>query len=1268
MQYHHHPITLVIIVLLLKSFISSSQIPIMIYNLADETPTGSLIGNIAENLSFTSIRNYTYLFITSMKFQYINDYIKITSNGDIITLRHIDRDNTNDICGPLNCCPLLVCQIEANIISTKRWNTHWKYDLNQVNHSFIKNDRIPDDDDDDEEQLRRNSIKLNESNEQQTMIQLYIRINDANDNPPRFISTNMMKYGSLNGSQQLLNRPFIIYIREGDTSGFEGLPIASDADSELNGIVMYQLTEYTNNGDPVKELRLNITMTYDHIHSTNPKLKLLRSLDYENIDDREIYATFYAIEGGDPSLTGSLSIIVRLLDMNDNPPVIEQSTKAEQYILLPENTTLHNKPFYIVNATDADSGANSRLIYSFDPLANSLIPMKFHIDSINGAITIREPLDYEVYSERQFLLPIVVKDSGSPPLSCTTSISIQIKDINDNIPTLMIQENITIPEGHIFTKPIIRFYIKDEDEVSHEKILCKPTPLESNHLQDKELLAGQNYLRLHPVSDTVFFIFTKGIFDYEQIQYASLLLDCYDLADIEPFNKVNFSLQHSYEKDLLNHLHQFRITAAISDQNDNIPIFKQSKYSIQIPEHLSDGSYITEMKAYDLDKGEHGQLTYQLKSITFNYIDEHDDHEHDPDEGDPDHSKYSRHPQEYEQPFEIHPLNGIITVLHNQLLDREQIEYFHLNILAIDKGNLTTHTQLMIQLIDINDHLPILYNNNHINIDFQENQKINTFIDFIHLIDLDKDSRNSMIHLLLDNNQSINNQSINNPSIDNQSIDNQYNHYIKIIPDINFHYKQINQNELMNEYELKAILINQLIIDREIINKIFYQIITYNTDNNNIKSINSITYTLTINILDENDNIPICIYPIYNSIIGDYDPDQDHDSDQDHSIMIYTNTPIYTFVIQLKGYDPDHGLNGTILYQLNPLTNGSQYFYLNESNGKLYTNWFIDSAYDSTMINMDTNPSYDPPIEGIYHIKISLQDMGIPSLASNEIQVFIKIHSFNPSIINNQSIIHSNDKTMTFWLSNYQNQFLLILLIISMILLMIIISSIMIWIQSYCKQKFNHPIIISTTTTTTTTKNHYQSLKKPYLISCLSTNKKYQYSSKINNHNNQSIWPDTNIIHQSINDHLNVNTTTISSNTTYNDPFNCTNHLHTNPICSLPFPYDTGNHSKNNNTNDNNNNNDQLIGQKFTSFNTSSLLNSICNSHRNLSTIHLNSSVNGTLTNDHFNHDVHIQSSLHRTIGNSIVYSTNTNSYLSPIYDHSYYDDQYQNQQRNMKF
>ncbi|XP_018649622.1 putative cadherin [Schistosoma mansoni] len=796
MRFHSYLISLFGIILLLKSFISSFQIPTVIYNLADETPTGSLIGNIAENLTPDYAHKYTFLLISSIKFQYLTDFFKITPNGDLITLRHIDRDDTNDICGPLDCCSSVVCQIEANVILTRQWDTTWKQDYHPPKHSLVKDKHDPD-----EEEYRRNSVKLNVSN-QKNIIRLYIRINDANDNPPRFMSTNLMKYDPSNKSHQLLNRPFIIYIREGDTSGFEGLPIASDADSEVNGIVMYKLIEQTSSGDPVKELRLNISMTYSHgnsisSHHLNPKLILLRSLDYEHLDDREIYATFYAIDGGDPSLTGSLSIIVRLLDMNDNPPIIQQYTATEQLITLPENTTMDDKPFFIVNATDADSGENGRLTYTFSPLANSLVPVKFNIDSRNGAITIREPLDYEIYSERQFILPIVVKDAGSPQLSSTTTIYVQIKDINDNIPTLVVQENMTVPEGQMFTKPIVRFYVRDEDEVSHGKITCKPIQLNTSHLHDKELIAGYDYLRLHPISDTVFFIFTKGIFDYEKIPRASILIECYDLADhIDHLETLNITQQlneiqaqqqqhpqHPQQQPLKSY--PLRITIAISDQNDNIPLFIQSKYYVQIPEHIPDGSFIMEIKAYDLDH---------------------------------------------------------------------------------DKGNLTSTTQLIIQLIDINDHLPKLLNS--IYIDFIENQKINTFIDLIHLIDLDQ----------------------------------------------NFNYSHQDQDQ-------------------------------------------------------------------------DRDQDPDQVQDQDHSMMmVYTNTPIYSFILQMKGYDPDYGANGTIIYQLNQYTNGSQYFYLNETTGKLYTNW-LTHTYPPHHLDHDhaiqTNPSQIEPIEGIYHLKILLKDMGMPNSHPN---------------------------------------------------------------------------------------------------------------------------------------------------------------------------------------------------------------------------------------------------------------------------------------------
>ncbi|KAK4469781.1 hypothetical protein MN116_007299 [Schistosoma mekongi] len=1294
MTFQRCLIRLVVTILLLLTVTSSHQLPTVIYNLADETPTGSLIGNIAEQLSADYAQKYAFLLISSAKFQYLNDFFKVTPNGDLITLRHIDRDDTNDICGPLECCLSVVCQIEANIIFTKQqWETTWEQDIHQAKKQFVSEDPITSD----KEVSEKNSFRLNESN-QQSIIRLYIRINDANDNPPRFMSTNLIKYDPSNTMHQLINRPFIIYIREGDTSGFEGLPIASDTDSEVNGIVMYKLTEQTSKGEPVKEPRLNISMTYGDgnsmsLHNLNPKLVLLRPLDYENVDDREIYATFYAIDGGDPSLTGSISIVVRLLDINDNPPIFTQYTETERLITLPENTTMDFKPFFIVNASDADSGDNGRLTYSFSPLASNLVPMKFNIDSRNGAVTIREPLDYEIYSERQFILPIVVKDSGNPQHSSTTSLYIQVKDINDNMPTLVVQENISIPEGQVFTKPIIRFYVKDEDEVSHGNVICKPVTLEAYHLQDKELVAGQDYLRLHAVSDTVFFVFTKGVLDYEKISRASLLIECLDSAGIKQLETENVTQVKS---------HQIRITATILDQNDNMPLFPQTKYYVKLPEHSPEGTFVTEIKAYDLDNGEYGQLTYQLGSITtesdiilMNSIHTNND--------------------DIKQPFYINQTTGIIKVLHNNLLDRENTQFLYLSIIAKDKGDLTATTQLIIELIDINDNLPKLISST--NIYFEENQNINTLIDYIHLIDLDKDE-NAKIHLKLINNQQLNN----------------ITKYIKIIPDLNFTYINITMNELINYNELKALLINQLPIDREIISTIFYEIIAYDESIQLMQ--NSITYTISIHILDQNDNIPLCTYPIYNSIIG-YHP------------MIYINTPMYSLVTKIKGYDPDQGLNGTILYKLNKSTNGSAYFYLNESTGELFTNWLSNSytSYYSikyTNDNIHTNHVNIEPIVGIYQLKILLTDMGIPPL-SKETQFYVKINPMNPNLnkwnshdftmTTNYHLQNTVNKSMnsniniTYWLSN--NRIILITLIIFIIVIIFIIIGIIFWIRICCKQKLCHsiktiivssnetecnPIIISTTTTgrikkdeLTNKEDLLKSSMKQYQTSYFS-NKNYEHVSRIeninssmitrsngileqfdalNNFNSQWFPNTTNRIVQSTNENvknydshnpysphfsaneiININTviTTTNSNNYINDSSSYANLLQTNSIFTFPYSYEADS------INNNKMNNEQLMGQKLFSVYNPEVYYSMCNSN-------LNNTPNFTLNNSNIqkftnnnnnnntanrNNNTYLQSPNEETIKYSTVYTGLAYSHFSPVSNLGY-NDQYQNKNGSMK-
>ncbi len=95
---------------------------------------------------------------------------------------------------------------------------------------------------------------------------------------------------------------------------------------------------------------------------------------------------------------------------------------------------------------------------------------KFSIDKMAGSLFLTSILDYEVYSERQFTVIVVAADNGTPRRSGTATLTVVTKDINDNLPSLVVQENITIIEGVNYTKPILRFYVKDDDSVSRGKV------------------------------------------------------------------------------------------------------------------------------------------------------------------------------------------------------------------------------------------------------------------------------------------------------------------------------------------------------------------------------------------------------------------------------------------------------------------------------------------------------------------------------------------------------------------------------------------------------------------------------------------------------------------------------------------------------------------------------------------------------------------------------------------------------------------------------
>ncbi|KER29287.1 hypothetical protein T265_04037 [Opisthorchis viverrini] len=947
----------------LKTLTGNKVFPTVVYNLADETPADALVGNVADSLKPSLPDKIAFVLMTSQKFQYFNDFFHLSINGDLITVKHIDRDNRSEICGPLACCQLIVCQIEATILAT------------------ISNDK-------EESGKTRNIHILETKSRKQVTIQILIRINDANDNAPQFLPVTSSPMDSNDSPEP---SPFHMYIREEDVSGHETLPVAIDRDSRLNGVVEYRLIQSPSLNDlqvkPSLDVRVSNTVSQqaaaqlpleiDDIHISTPRLVHIRPLDYENLADREIHAVLLAIDGGNPQLTGSLSIVVHLLDINDNAPVFTYNER-ENYITIPENSTLSNKPLYVAKATDADSGDNGRITYAFSPLTSIEATRKFAIDSVTGAIRVRMALDYEIYSERHFVLPVLAKDAGSPQRSSSMTVFVTVRDVNDNIPSLIVQENVTIPENEVVTKPVLKFYIKDEDESSHGKVSCQTANVTGELASDPELQVGSQLLRIHSVSETVFFVFTKGVLDYEKTPRVSVMIECVDLADI---------VENKQKPVLQPQKHQIRITAAVEDRNDNAPSFLKEKYSVNLHEHSPQGTLVVEVKAVDADSGEYGELIYELGAVT-------------PSSG------YLIRSDNFIQAFAIDPNTGRVEVLQPSLIDRELSEVMNLKVFAKDKGGLSTSTEIVVKLSDINDCAPTF--SGPVEFFLEENQRVDTVV--AHILCTDKDiGANGRVHL----------------SVANAGTD--VHKYIRLSPDPNFRYHDrsfnythksgLMQDELVGDGEIRALLVSQMPVDREAYAALFFEIFAYDEGT----PANSVTTTITIHILDENDNAPVQTFPLYDTTVGFHPP-------------IYANSPPGTLVTRVRATDSDQGENGTVVFHIKPGTNGSELFYMNATSGELSTNWIPSKSLKNseTVRLLKIQPAehsrlqqqtvgghilVHQPRPGTYLLITIVSDMGVHSRRS-ENRFYVNINPEDPSLVDYSKANNEWSSQMT---ASFQN-------------------------------------------------------------------------------------------------------------------------------------------------------------------------------------------------------------------------------------------------------
>ncbi|XP_074068871.1 protocadherin gamma-A10-like isoform X19 [Macrotis lagotis] len=228
-----------------------------------------------------------------------------------------------------------------------------------------------------------------------TITQFYLSVTDINDNPPTFSQTS-----------------YSVYIPENNPRGSSIYSMtAHDPDSEENSCITYSIE-----GDVQKD--------YISINSETGVLYALQSFDYEQFQDVQLRVI--AQDSGDPPLSSNVSLILFILDQNDNAPEILYPTFPTDGSTGVELAPGSAEPGYLVTkvvAVDRDSGQNAWLSYN---LLKATEPGLFSVGLQTGEIrTARAFKDKDTLKQK---LVIAVTDNGEPSLSTTISITVAVAD------------------------------------------------------------------------------------------------------------------------------------------------------------------------------------------------------------------------------------------------------------------------------------------------------------------------------------------------------------------------------------------------------------------------------------------------------------------------------------------------------------------------------------------------------------------------------------------------------------------------------------------------------------------------------------------------------------------------------------------------------------------------------------------------------------------------------------------------------------------------
>ncbi|XP_035522449.1 protocadherin-16 [Morone saxatilis] len=695
---------------------------------------------------------------------------------------------------------------------------------------------------------------------------------------------------------------------------------ATDLDSGPGGELEYRITA----GDPDGDF---------HLHTSTGALSTSRGLDRET--KAEYTLEVVATDRGSPSLSATVTVEVKVLDVNDNSPVF---SKTSYSVEVSEDAAEGSKVLE-VSAIDADDDLNGKVLYFLSREAHGV----FTVDENTGSVTTSAPLDREKWASYSFQV-FAVDLSPAAPRNASAQVTVTVLDVNDNTP-FFIQDPLVIEVSSRRSQRVLAtMKAEDKDFGANGSVFYRfATPVKgfsinslTGEIQATEplgdLTQAQRTLIVEAMdqgspaqsAQGVVVIYVKEV-EYSGIRFSRNARDVsiqenaakgtavaqaqaqhpdgtrmgitYSLFSgnrnrvftissstgeirVQSSKGLDFEdtprLRLVVKAETLSSTSFMAINLILQDVNDNLPRFQLQNYVAYMREAQGYEMPIIQVMAEDVDQGQNGQVTYSIQSSGMSGL------------------------------FKIDPMTGSITTA--AIMDREIFTQTKLVVTATDRGSprLAGSATLTVIIVDQNDNSPTIPLPQEVRI--PENMLIGTEITLVTGNDVDSSPALSY-SLQLD------------PTALGKFGIHRYSGGVSLNAPLDFE------------------------------EKTWYTLTVRATDSQHQTEAN-----ITILVEDINDNAPSFTHDLY-------------------QVTLPEHTPPGSAVVTVTATDRDSGENGKITYRV--MSSTQEGFYIDPNNGTLFINHRaeFDPERPSVSIVIEACDGGSPSLSSLTTVQVQISDV-----------------------------------------------------------------------------------------------------------------------------------------------------------------------------------------------------------------------------------------------------------------------------------------------------